>query len=738
LVGGGASVALSFIIDHEQTRRLTDWLFVTASGRELVGELDGATFSNTWVDPITNTLMLAPSCVEPAWDTSNSGDYAKLSLSAFTFGTSANWEERQDQRGKGPWIAVKDTAINDTAITTASYSKNQGFCVSWFGYGSGESFIALRCGWNNTASAASGLSGRITVEFYSDGAVNVLKGNTRIASGKITGADNTDAQGGQFFKAVLLPFRHRELLVLGFKGSGFAAVFEDILSTDTDPTITPAANFWFTVPTGGAQVQLAPLRFATSGYFFSQKLSFADAPATGATLGTFGNASWVGSASYRIWGHPAYVGTQTATASLYEHDGVTAFVPNDTRQNCRIRVDLTTSNAGFTPFIYGASMAYRATMDVTDDSEEHDATTNVTACSLSVPDDAAGVQATLEIRDPEGLEADVVKFRRMANRPAKLQLGTKVILDGYGDPENWEVIHNPEAASMGYVIRDTWRVLDNYMFSDRVALDGLPFDQAVTQIVRLGLGATTHITLDISSTAYLLAPDPMPNADDFSYLIEAGDTAGDKLQSLLRDYAATWIYGFRPRAAGLEFFAKAPADLPSTPILTLYTTRADAETALAPDQIVLRLEPQVLEPEGTEVRVTGVDPRTNRPFQAFKVATTLEDPTLAPSLRPDGWVGEKRKVGLLLPEVQSQDEVNRVTDLLYDRLTVERELIEWESDLLVFPTGDPDAGYPLWRGDLVEIDGLGEYRIISFGGTFIREATGVIVRRFTYVGEKVT
>lgn len=743
-------MALSFVLDHKQKRRASDWLFVTAAGRELAGELDGAPFSGTWVDPITNTLMLAPSCVEAAWDTSNSGNYSKLGLSAFTLGTADNWEERWDQRGKGPWLSVKDTTVSDTAISTTPWDKNRGFCIAWFGYGSGERFLVLRCGWNIAASASSGLSGRVTVEFYSTGEAVVYKGSTIIAQGNITGSVTPDAQSGQFFKALLLPFRHRELLVYGFKGSGFTALFDDIDSDDPDPTITPGTKFWFEVVSGGTQVQVAPVVFPSFGYFFSQKLSFADAPAT--TLGSFGNLSWVqsqapvGDKTFRVWGHPAYVGSQTATVTLYEDDATTPFVADGTRQNARMRVDLTTDDTGFSPFVYGAAMAYKAAMADTDDSEEHDATINVMTCSLSVPDDPGGVMASLDIRDPEGLEADVAAFRTMSNRPAKLSLGANVILDGYGDPQNYEIIHNHAGAVMSYQVRDAWRVLDNYMFADRVGLDGLNFAEAVEQVARLGLGSTSHITLDISTTAYALAPDPMPDSNDFAWLIEAGDTAGDVIRRLMRDYAATWVYGFKPTAAGLTFFAKAPADLPSTPALTLYTTRAAATAAGNPDAVALEVRSEVLEPEATEVRVTGFDPRDGRPIQAFKVNSALETVATAPSLRPAGWLGEKRPYGLVLPEIANSQELARVTELLYDRLTVGRELIEWRSDLLLFPDdldedGNPiwpDFGYPLWRGDLVEIYGLGKYRIVSFGGEFIREASGVIVRRFTYVGEKVS
>jgi hypothetical protein len=736
-------MALSFILDHAQKRKATDWVFVTAAGDELIGETDGAPFSNTWVDPITNTLMLAPACVEEAWDTSNSGDFAKLGSGAFTFGTPANWEVRQDQRGKGPWLSIKDTVVSDTAITTGTYGKNRGFCIAWFGYGAGENFPIVRCGWNSTPSATSGLSGRVTVEFYSTGKCNVYLGDTIIKTGNVTGSVDADAQSGQFFKVLLLPFRHRELLVYSFKGNGFTALFDNIASDAVSPTITPDTNFWFEVVSGGTQVQVAPVVFPSTGYAWTQKLSFAEAPATGATLGSFGNLGWIqsqapsGNKTFRVWGHPAYVGNQTATVSLFEYDLTTSFVPNSIRQNVRMKVTLGTDNTGFSPYVYGVATGYRAEMADTNATEEHDATINVTGCNLSVPDDPGGVMASLDIRDPEGLETDVFKFRTMANRPAKLALGTKAILDGYGDPQNYEIIHNPDAARMDYQIRDAWRVLDNHIFRDRVGLDGLNFAEAVEQVVRLGLGSTTHVTLDISTTAYALAPDPMPDSNDFAFLIEAGETAGGVLQRLLRDYAATWIYGFKPTAAGLTFFANAPADLPSTPALTLYTTRAAATTAGKPDAVAFEIRPEVLEPEATEVRVTGVDPRDGRPIQAFKVRTALETVTTAPSSRPAGWLGEKRPYGLVLSEIQNTQELARVTELLYDRLTVQRELIEWRSDLLLFESPHADEGYPLSRGDLVEIDGLGDYRIVSFGGEFIREATGVIVRRFTYVGEKV-
>lgn len=734
--------------DHEQERLQVDRQQVSAFGEELFGSLDGAEFSDTWADyNITNTVMLRPNCMYKSWYTTSTGFYAKLSLSDFTLGTAGNWEERQDQLGSGPWLAVKDTSVSDTAITTGTYAKNRGFIISWYSYGAGENYTALECGWNTQANDSGGSSARITLKFSSNGSCAVYKGGSYVGEGKITGATSSDSQAGQFYQVLLLPFRHRELLVYGLNGDGFSQEFDDIAPDEASPTITPATNFWFKVVEGGGQVQVAPVKFDTSGgYFHSRKLSFADAPLTGTALETWSN-NWLsgGPHNYRIYGHPGYgSGTQSASSALYQWDAATAFVANGTRQECRFRVTLSTTNEGYSPFVYGVSMAYVGETANTNATEVHNATNNVTSFTLSVPDDPGGVTVDMSIRDYQGLSADVAAVESQHNRPVKISLyeavgpTTKVLMDGYGEPDSWDILLNPDAESLGYTVYDQWRVLENYLFRDVMALDGEVFDDAVKKVIECALGYAP--TYDFSATTLVIGADPAPRSDDPNILIEAGDSAADWVRRLFDTNAKNWYYGFRPLAGGVTFYALKPADLPSTPILTLYQGVGDAVTAeslTVPEAyayVTRRVSRAHLPTLATEVRVTGEDRRSGRPIQAFKVDTTLEDVDLAPSLRPVGWLGAKRLYGAYIGELRTQDEVNNSTDILFERLTANQSRIEWVSDLLVFPALDANEGFPLWRGDLITIDGIGDVRITSLSFQGVREVSDGTWRRVTYTG----
>ena len=175
-------MALSISFDHAQKRVDDDRISVYAGGADM--EVGAGT--SVWVDPITKTLMIMPSCLKGSWYTSNSGDYAKLGMSAFGL-SSTDWEDRQDQHATGPWISRKDSATNGTAITSASYAKNRGFWISWFAYGAGDVFLQLRCGWNSTATIAGGIG----LEVYSDGTTLVYKAGVLVGSGKLVGGNST-------------------------------------------------------------------------------------------------------------------------------------------------------------------------------------------------------------------------------------------------------------------------------------------------------------------------------------------------------------------------------------------------------------------------------------------------------------------------------------------------------------------------------------------------------------------
>lgn len=731
---------LTITFDHEQTRLSRSRVWITGNGSLLRGTVDGGTYSSTGFLPIVNTLILEPYFFHDDWTTSSAGNYAKLDAASLTFTTPAKWEARQDQASAGYWHGLIDTTESDSFITNTTWSKNRGFILAWFAYGAGSGKgVTHRCGWGNTVNASSG----VVVEFYADLTCQVYKDGEVV--GETISLSASDRPGGgpsgqQFVEVLLLPGRHRELIIVTSNGSGGAVEFLDIAADAASPTITGATKFWVD-GVGGGQFQLAAVKFATSGYAHTQQLSFQQAPATGSTLENYAQAAWPGgTAAYQCWGHPSYVGTQTIDVDVYETDSATVFVPDDTIKNARLRVTLGTNDSGYTPFIYGALASYEPATAVTNSSEEFNGTGSVLSAVLSVPDDPGGVRLDLTIRDPIGLEADVAAFRTMSNRPIAADIATGVrVLDGRGSPPKEDISTYDETGRAYLEVRDAYKALEHYYFRDPFPLDGYLFTEAVELLASIACPATVTITTD----AYVMAPDPMPDADEWAEVIEMGETAASALERLMSKYAANWIFGFRPTAAGLDFYALSPTDLGTTEVLTIYASTADAvaDAALDPADVadygIRTFSLSSNEPEATEVRVTGQEPRSGRTFQTFKVDYTAEDVTLAPSARPANWVGEKRPYGAAFPELHTQAETSRACTTLFDKLTVEEVLGGFHSDLLTYPVGDPNEGFPLWRGANIRLYGYGIYQIIAFGGDFVIEADAVTFRNFEYTVRKV-
>lgn len=721
-------MALSITFDHAQRRVIDDRISLVAAGLEL----DGIYYSNAWIDPVTNTLMLRPYALDPDWYTTDTGNYVKLTATDFGL-SGTDWETRYDQSAKGPWLCRKDGATNGTAITSSAYSKNRGFYVGWFSYGAGEVFLQFRCGWHSSATTAGG----VALEVYSDGYCVVYKDGAAVGSGKVSGGGTEATRANQVFELLLIPCRHRELLVYSKSGDGFSVVFDDIADDAADPTITPAQKFWFEVVEGATQVMAAPLLFPASGYATSVEMTFLEAPIVGESLEQFENESWVGASSpddFKIYGHPAYVGTAAVTAEVRNTDG-TAFTPDGTTKDVRLRVDFSSSSTGYTPFIYGAQVAYAGYTDLTDATESHDATGSCISASLSVSEDPAGVYFDAEFRDPDGLEADVSGLFIQSNRPVEILLGSQELLDGVALPPRYDVQPNLAAEVIAFEVRDKFKLLEDYIFAERVPIGGMTLEEALTFFAkRAGFEASD---INVTASAFEIPQMMGKKAGDWAMLVEPGDTAADWINRLMGDFAATWYYGIRPKAGGYEFFALDGTDLGTSPTATLYEFTEDAVSVggYAADEawewVARSVSEVVLEPLSNDVRVTGIDPRTGRPIQAHKIDTASIDATTAPSARPDNWLGFQRKFGLADTALTTQAAVNQACDITYDRLSVVRRIAEWRSQLLL----NPLTGVPLWRGDVVQLYGRGDYRINSFQVSFILEDGTLNFRDCLYTGE---
>jgi|GEM_PF-1393456 len=707
-------MALSISLDGAQRRLKRDRISMTAGG----SELDGDVWEDTWIEPTTQTLMLRPAVAYPGYHRTSTGLYAKLRKSDLTL-TSADWVE-QEKLAVGDWWLTPATTTNETVCTTSTYGVNRGFVISFFVFspGNDQDTVLLDCGWGDTLDYLSGVS----IRFYTNGRADVWR------EGEFRGSYSLGSlSGSKFTDLLLLPIRRRELMVLSSGGQSFVHVFSEIPEDDPAPVIVPNEKFWLQVPNGRPTFQIAPVKFPTSGYATSLPIQLADAPVTGAVLETWGNdAPAAAVTNARVLADPAFAGTTGVSFSVVGADGVSAFTPNGTLRDCRIKLTLT-GDGSYSPFVYGAHAAYESAYELTDDSEETDISDwpmADNAPTIEVPDDPFGVRFRMEFNKPEEVDdVDIPGLLMSSDRPIFVNVDECPVLDGVTLPPEF-VWGTDDEGSRGILeARDYAALLESYTFRERVPLDGLklssPTGMSAVRFVleRAGFTFDTDPALTgmlLEDVDFYIPEIPSKDSGDFNFLIEVGDTAASVLQRLHETFAAGFMMGNRPSATGLQWVFLDPDTMPTTPLVTLYPNQDAADAASAVDpQFYGGFRARALEIEANEVRVTGLDPRSGQPVQAFIEDAASKNPTTAPSLRPDNWVGNPRIMGVLDPRITSEEAAVRCAEYLMPVVSQRRFAAEWTC---LWPVID---GVPVWRGDVVTLDGRGDFRISSISATFV-------------------
>ncbi len=705
-----------FEVNHAQRRLAADRLTVVAGGLEL----NGSIWSGTWIDPVTHTLMLRPRPLYAEWYTTATGDYAKWGLADFT--TGSEWEERMDQHWAGPWLAVKDAANNPSAITSASFPKNMGLAFSWFSYGAGDTFLQYQLGWNDEASDAAG----VALHFWSDGRVDVFRDGEFVESGKISGAKSREVRRLQVFEVMVIPMRKRELLIVSQSGDGFSVVFNDIDLSEDDPVITPEGKVWFRCESGATQAQIAPLRFSESGFATSLKTSFLEAPATGEEAVDFVNHEWLESpAPYKIYGFPGFgEGAQTASAEIVEWDGSTPFVPDGEANQVRLRVLLATTDDRFSPFVMGVQAGYAAIGAMTDGESVVDASAYVREARLSVPDRASGVALDVSLLQATDLDDLVSEGISGGSIPARLLVDGELVLDGFAEAMSQERQFSSVDDGL-LVVRDRWAMLDEAVFADRIPLDGLPFEQAIGLLIEKSGIESSRIL--VSSSGLRLPYATGEVSGEWGLLIESGDRASDWVRRLMETFAPGWWYGFRPAAdgSGEEFFALPEDEMDAEPVAVLHDSVSEGIA-------YRRIERASIEPLANEVRVTGIDPRTGRPMQSVRTDFDAQAVGALVDTRVENWSGSIRRFALVDAGLTEQSSIEAACDSLFEALSIRREMVQFECEFL-----QRVSGVPVWRGDVVNLNGIGDVRIRSFGVQFRYEAAGGVFRSAVYTGELI-
>lgn len=655
----------------------------------------------TWAEPVSGRLMLRPAPQFAAWQTTGTGIYERLSKASYTLGSASAWREENLSGGASKFLSLIDGNAPDghrTAVTTTSWAANRGFyvCVYVGSWGNDE-VSALECGWNSSASGASGVSLRL----YTSGRVEVWKDGQMVGTYSVVGQGGQQKQSAEaFVQLLLIPMPARDLFVGSNQGGAFIHSFTDLDEDDPTQAITGATNFWWKVPAGKGSVECAPLRYPTTGWRAGAGSVLSRAPAAGdpSQVRVF---SVGGTAT-------AYFGDATNPAAAFAPDGI--------NRAASLVVTLT-GDGSSTPFVSGAEGVFTRIAADTDDTEALPLEDQTLEARLEVPESPSGVTFSSTLI---GTEYDATGLLvSQVNRPLRVELTGIPILDGVTEPPSWDESTSDEARRVAMEARDRWKLLEQYRFTDPVPLDGLALEAAVRGIVQQ-TGLTDEF--DVEESGLTLPNCAGRSGDEWALPIRVGDTAAEWLDRLHETYAANWFMGFVPTETGIVFRFVSPETLGREPQAKFYFTRAQAEAdGVAEGDVRLRVlrswRERRLEPEANDIWVIGMDRATQRPIMAHAADDASQDPTTPPSARPENWLGEVRKYSWRDDSLNTQALVNRCAELLYSRLTPVRVLAEFEAEMIL-----RENGVPVWRGDVLEVEGRGLWRVVSFSTQFVLES----------------
>lgn len=755
---------LGITFDHAQQRLKARSTRIALLGEELFDErFTGA--GNLFMLPGANCLCLKPYQMDAEYDTSNSGNYAKLTIGGgLEVLTSGSWKPHEDFNGAGNFYACDAPGAGEYIRTSAKVGLNRPVVLSVHAYDAGDKYKIADFGYADTAIDPDDSGVGLGFVLWSDGTLEVWKGGSWYADLKGLQIDKNHLN-----RIFIFPCRRRELVVFTAayqRGtvvpSGVARyTFEDIDEGEAEPVISPHAKF-FVRPGGGGtgslKVQFQPLTFPTAGTSLSRTWSFGDAPREGSTLGDRYFTYW--DSAYATRTDPPYTGdtyTDTSAATFLDIRTTVngAFTPDGVISQVKARCQLT-GDGLYTPFLYGVVAWYPADTRNTNGGAEFEARDWWTKCDLNVPDEPFGARASVEMLvareyvEEETDQTELLTSRMhepftMSWRPVKLERGSAHVLDAVlRRPRLIDSIRD-ETKRFQFEAQTIFRMLEKHLAVTRMPFDGWllchPESRCAVRhvIEEAGIGCD----LVLSDFNYTIGQVPHESCSEWNVAWEVGESALQMLDKLFR-LASDGFMGERPAVDYPEFHFRTKEDMDAeAPKLTLYRSVADAmaaEPSLTESEAAELLydgfREETGEIEAGEVRATGLDPRTGAILQSVARNDALTDPEVAPSAREPGWCGFPLTAGVSSRTFRQQEDCDKAVTALLPVATQQLTVGEFNANTLLLTID----GRPLWRGDKVTLDGIGDRQISSFHCSFDKEvpddngrlSDGYYSRRATY------
>lgn len=669
---------------------------------------------NVFVDPVRKMLMLCPAPRLAAWQTGNTNPCQRFTSADLV--KTGSWIETDLGRFAGD-VAMHSLSVGGT-LKTPALLKNQGIYLAIYNYQATTTP-------NQTPGAASAgqycegifanSAGQPATSFrwyYDRGQIEVFRGASLSQTYNLIGEDQPQQGALRYVDLLVIPCGPREILFLTNAGRGAYHAFTEA-EVDDNLEVTGAGAFEFEQPAGQVTVQLAPMKFASSGFMCGYPSIFPSAPPIGATF----NLSAI-SASTSLGG--------TGSVDLREEGNSGPFVPNGVDRRCQVRVSLTAGGANTGTLFVSALQVYRSPETDIMPGDGVDVLEFTSSLDFSVGDDPGSDSVGLEMYDPDAIEsAGAPNIVTGLNRSCQVLLGPDPVFDIRLDPPRFSDSIGSPTQKLLFEGRTIWKHLSNYRFQDDLVLDGKTLTEAARFILQECGVSDDQIV--VSDDPFTLPSGGNPSLGDYSLAVKPGDTPAEWLTRLRDDFASTWALFVK----GDQVIFRSPEDFPAEPIATIYNHQdesPDPESATVWRELSRKTEQQILEPEANDIWVWGFDPRTQRSICVHYADTASQDPTLAVIDRPDNWLGEIRRYALFDPGITTKAAAIRACGFLAKRLCPARYIRDIECEFI-------EAA---WKNDLVAIPGEGNWRIQQFSGSIEKatEGRGLVMVPTNYILEK--
>jgi hypothetical protein len=660
--------------------------------------------TNVWREPLTGVVMLAPLPTTSAWATMTYGNYTRLSKASYALTTPAKWVE--NHRGLDGNIYLESLGVNEIVTTAESWPADQPFFLSIYvpGVPKLAEQAILECGWGSPGTG-------IWLRIRANGQVAVYKDSEQISVGTLAYAARQKSINLSTVNLMLLPIRPRRagadadegrLVIATDQGGGHVVRFDGLIASGLP--IVPAGAFWWRVPVGKASVQLAPLRFATTGTLWGPLRPLRYAP-------DFGMA-WSGRAFQGRCGPQS--GGPLAQYNLYRSDRATVFSATGALNEVVPCVTLSSIAGTATPCIEAFDAEFGATFTTTHNGPI-DIARVAQSVSFAVDEEGVGtLSATATRGDLETLGVD--RPHLIGDRPFALSLlfggNTRiVVMRGTLEKPVWTP-GDGAANGAGDLIelRGTDRTA---AFEACRLVEGLPFDdERLADIVpylvtRAGFPSAS---VTVSATPLRVAASPGLALGTWASVPQRGDSVKELLDKLKADYCANWWTGWAPSGVsndaggGVIYRWDSPMDLPVVPAITLYESRADAlaagvPAAEVPERVIRGIKRHPTLAEANQVIVVGQRESDQRLLFGEINDAASQAAAAAPAARPENWMGGfVRRVIDVDPLIQSQDNADYGAGVLASRLMQDRHIADISCSLLLQPNSAP-----VWRSQVFRI-----------------------------------